>query len=174
MKNLNHDSSDFCVLIFLKGFVPLIFLEDFLSSQFLKRFFFLSFFLIQFWLFFLKVFSFSSDTTSIRIFLILNINFSDNGYHFLFCFIAFDLCSSRFQSTLEYLLMLLLLFIRFLIADSMEFHYLFWDLPEETFDSSERIITGSAPVFIGITLSVLYLILPLLWFYYTLFFSVFQ
>ena len=36
--------------------------------------------------------------------------------------------------------------------------YLFWDLPEETFDSSERIETGSAPVFIGITLSVLYLI----------------
>ena len=38
--------------------------------------------------------------------------------------------------------------------------YLFWDLPEEIFDSSERIETGSAPVFIGITLSVLYLILP--------------
>lgn len=52
--------------------------------------------------------------------------------------------------------------------------YLFWDLPEETFDSSERIETGSAPVFIGITLSVLYLILPLLWFHYNLFFAVFQ
>lgn len=40
---------------------------------------------------------------------------------------------------------------------------------EESADSSERIITGSSPVFIGITLSVLYLILPLLWFYYNRF-----